>query len=130
MIAIDTSSWIAYFQGDDGPDVSAVDRVLGDGRACLPPVVLTELLSDPKLPKRVGELIQQLPLLDVKPGYWERAGALRAKLIARRHKARLADSLIAQSCIDAGVSLVTRDSDFRHFVSVGALAVLPGQIGK
>jgi hypothetical protein len=74
--------------------VVAVHDILEDGRACLPPVVLTELLSDPKLPKRVAELVQQLPVLEPKSGYWVRAGTLRAKAIARKRKARLADTLI------------------------------------
>jgi len=33
----------------------------------------------------------------------------------------LADTLIAQSCIDHDVRLVTRDDDFRHFVRLGGL---------
>jgi len=103
----------------------AIHNILQDGRACLPPVVLTELLSDPKLPKRVADLIQQLPVLEPKPGYWLRAGALRANVIARKRRARLADTLIAQSCIDAGVGLVTRDSDFRNFASHEGLKLLP-----
>jgi hypothetical protein len=105
--------------------VNAVNDILEDGRACLPPVVLTELLSDPKLPKRVADLIQQLPVLEPRPGFWVRARALRAKLIARKRKARLADTLIAQGCIDAGVELVTRDSDFHNFTGPGGLRILP-----
>ena len=81
--------------------------------------------SDPKLPKRVSGLIQQFPVLEPKPRYWMRAGALRAKVIARKRKARLADTLIPQSCIDVGVGLVTRDSDFRNFTSAGGLKILP-----
>ena len=88
-------------------------------------MVLTELPSDPKLPKRVVDVIQQLPVLETKPGFWVRARALRAKVIARKRKARLADTLIAQSCIDAGVDLVTRDSDFGNFTSPGGLRILP-----
>jgi predicted nucleic acid-binding protein len=30
-------------------------------------------------------------------------------------KAALADSLIAQCCIDADVALIARDGDYRHF---------------
>jgi predicted nucleic acid-binding protein len=30
-------------------------------------------------------------------------------------KAAVADALIAQSCIDNDVALITRDPDFRHF---------------
>jgi predicted nucleic acid-binding protein len=125
VIAVDTSSWIAYFAGESAADVEAVDRVLSDSRACLPPVVLTEILSDPKVPKRLRDLIQKLPVLDPKPGYWVRAGGLRALLLSRKRKARLADTLIAQSCIDAGVPLITRDSDFRRFAEVSALTILP-----
>lgn len=123
MIAIDTSSWIAYFSGREsvGDDTALVESALADHQACLPPVVLTEIFSDPKLPEAIATAIRLLPVLDPEPGFWERAGTLRAKLIARKHRARLADSLIAQSCIDHGVRLITRDEDFRHFVRLGGL---------
>lgn len=115
MIAIDSSSFIAYLSGASGSDVTAVEAALAEKHGCLPPVVLTELLSDPKLPKAVESLLRQLPLLTVSDGYWERAGALRARVIASRHKAPLADTLIAQSCLDHDAPLITRDGDFRHF---------------
>ena len=98
MIAIDSGSFIAYLSGARGSDVAAVEAALAEKQGCLPPVVLTELLSDPKLPKAVEALLRQLPLLTVSDGYWERVGALRARVIARRRKAPLADALIAQSC--------------------------------
>ncbi|MBT8468026.1 MAG: PIN domain-containing protein, partial [Deltaproteobacteria bacterium] len=59
--------------------------------------------------------------LEPHEGYWDRAGRLRAKLIAQRRRARLADSLIAQVCIDYEVRLVTRDDDFLHFSKLGRL---------
>lgn len=119
MIAIDTSAFIAYLSGETGPDIGTVDGALASRYACLPPVVLTELLSDPKLSKSVKALFQELPLLTPMPGFWERAGQLRASAVARRRKARLADTLIAQSCIDHGVPLITLDKDFRHFEAAG-----------
>ena len=123
MIAVDTSSWIAFFSDREPPgdDTALVESALSDHQACLPPVVLTELLSDPKLPRAVASLLAQLPVLDPGPGFWERAGLLRAKLVSRKQRARLADSLIAQSCLDNDVRLVTRDDDFRHFVRAGGL---------
>ena len=123
MIAIDSSSWIAFLSetASPGDDTALVESALADHQACLPPTVLTEMLSDPKLPRNLGALLSQLPLLDADSSYWERAGKLRAKLIARKHRARLADSLIAQSCIDHEVRLVTRDEDFRHFARIGRL---------
>jgi hypothetical protein len=123
MIAIDSSSWIAFFAAAErrDDDVEVVASALADHQACLPPVVLTELLSDPKLPRPVASLLLALPRLEPLPGYWERAGLLRSKILGRRHRARLADTLIAQSCIDHEVRLVTRDADFRHFARLGGL---------
>lgn len=40
---------------------------------------------------------------------------LRAKAFARRRKARLGDALIARTCVDSGIPLLTRDRDFRAF---------------
>ena len=125
MIAVDTSSWIAFLSGSAGPDVQLVEDALAAKHACLPPVILTELLSDPRLPDRVANFLVDLPRLPVKEGYWERAGALRAKLIAARRKAPLADTLIAQSCLDHGVRLITRDADFRHFAALAGLEIQP-----
>ena len=51
----------------------------------------------------------------------ERAGILRARLHAHRLTFRLADSLIAQSCLDHNLALITRDRDFRHFAQHGGL---------
>jgi len=123
MIAIDSSSWIAFFSDREptGDDTALVESALADHQACLPPVVLTELLSDPELPRALASLLARLPILETRPGFWTRAGQLRAKLLARRHRARLADTLVAQSCLDHGVRLVTREDDFRHFARLGGL---------
>ena len=86
-------------------------------------MVLAELPSAPKLPAAVQRTLLQLPTLAVGEGYCERTGRRRAKVLARGFKARLADSLIAQSCIDHGVALIARDGDFRHFVRVGGLTI-------
>jgi len=123
MIAIDSSSWIAFFSDSEpaGDDTALVESALADHQACLPPVVLTELLSDPGLPRALGSLLVRLPVLETRAGYWIRAGKLRAKLLAGRQRARLADTLVAQTCLDHHVRLVTRDDDFRHFARLGGL---------
>jgi predicted nucleic acid-binding protein len=112
VIAVDSSSWIAYLAGDRGSDVDAIALALEHRQAALPPVVLTELLSDPVLASEVKTLLGALPMLEVLGGYWERAGVLRARLLAQGRKARLADTLITQSCLDHEVELITRDRDF------------------
>lgn len=75
----------------------------------------------------VKDLFLQLPVLEITEGYWQRAGLLRAQLLARGRRARLADSLIAQSCLDHDLSLVTRDSDFRHFVRLAGIRIVPAR---
>ncbi len=124
MIALDTSSMVAFLNGSTGKDVLAVDLALEQHQAVLPPVVLCELLSAPGLPTRARALFEQLPLLDILDGYWQRAGLLRARILAKRHKARIADALIAQSCLDHHVPLVSRDRDFRHFSRLATLRLL------
>ena len=121
MIAADTSTWIAFLEGSEGEDVQLLDHALAERQVVMVPVVLTELLSDPKLPPAVADILCEVPALEVTPGYWQRAGALRAEVLTRRRKARLGDALIAQSCIDSGVSLLTRDRDFRVFADAARL---------
>jgi predicted nucleic acid-binding protein len=124
VIAVDTSSLIAFLQGEAGGDVERLAAHLEQGDAVLPAVALTELLSDPKLSSSTTAHLLALPRLDVLDGYWERAGKLRSKVLARRLRARLADTLIAQSCLDHRVALITRDSDFRHFAQVSGLELV------
>jgi len=125
VIALDTSALIGFLQGDNTPAAAAAGAVFAERHACLPPVVLTEVLSDPKLPRRVADLIGALPVLELSDGYWRRAGGLRAQVLAAGHRARLADTLIAQSCLDHNVGLVSSDRDFRHFAKAGGLRLLP-----
>jgi predicted nucleic acid-binding protein len=127
VIALDTSSLIAFFAGSRGPDVDAIDVALEHHQAVLPPVVLSEVLSDPRLRRDVRDAFLALPMLDIVDGYWERAGLLRAKLIARGRRARLADTLVAQSCLDHDVGLVTRDGDFEAFARLAGLRLLAGR---
>jgi predicted nucleic acid-binding protein len=125
MIAIDSSSLIAYLAGEEGEDIDAVEMALGSKQAMLPPVVLCELLSDPELPVQASRTLKGFPMLPVIDGFWERVGLLRAKVIRRGLKARLADTLIAQSCLDHELPLITRDQDFRHFARAANLKLLP-----
>jgi predicted nucleic acid-binding protein len=124
VIAVDTSSLIAYLSGERGADVEATALALEHRQAALPPVVLTEIVSDPALSPDVKALLAELPMLDLLEGYWERAGLLRARILAQGRKARLADALITQSCLDHDVELVTRDRDFIAFARVAGLRLL------
>jgi len=129
MIAADTSTWIAFLEGSKGEDVQLLDHALAERQVVMVPVVLTELLSDRKLPSAIAETLSEVPAMEIAPGYWQRAGALRAEALAKRRKVRLGDALIAQSCLDGGVPLLTRDRDFRAFADAAGLDLVlaPGR---
>jgi len=115
MFCIDSSSWIAYLSGGSGADVDLVDSYLRNRMLWMAPVVLAELLSDPLLPAKAEIGLRTIPVLELLPGFWERAGKTRADLIRRRMKPKLSDTLIAQICIDHDIPLHTRDLGFRSF---------------
>lgn len=115
MISVDTSSLVSFFKGDSGKDVDEIDAALEAKNLILSPVVLTEILSDTKLKESLKKTLSELPTLEIKDGFWERAGNNRAKILSKGLKARLGDILISQFCIDHNISLITRDSDFKKF---------------
>lgn len=119
MIAADSSSLRRYLDGRQGLDVNGVALALKRDDLIVTPVVIAELLSDPALPLRYAEKIFALKTLELQAGYWFRCGELRANTLREGHKAKLADVLIAQSCIDHNIALITNDADFRHFVRAG-----------
>jgi predicted nucleic acid-binding protein len=79
------------------------------------------MLSDPQNTTVLDEVLSGVPMLPITEGFWRRAGLLRSKVLAKKLKARVADALIAQLCIDHSVALITRNADFRHFVRYGGL---------
>jgi predicted nucleic acid-binding protein len=115
MIAADTSSMVAYFAGESGDDIDKLAAALAAGNLILPPVVVTEILSDPAASEILDVEVPLILTLTLHDGHWIRAGHLRRALHRKRLKAKIADALIAQSCLDHDVALITRDKDFRNF---------------
>ncbi|RZJ94193.1 MAG: hypothetical protein EON88_13055 [Brevundimonas sp.] len=119
MICADTSSMARYLDGAAGRDVDLVFEAVNAGSLVLAPPTVTELLSYSIVRPMLTPLLRNAVVLPVASGFWERAGLTRRSIRQQGLKAKLADVLIAQSCIDAGAGLITADSDFRHFVPLG-----------
>lgn len=117
MIAADTSAVLHFLHGYDSPARYAVRAALIDNALALPPVVVTELLSGPDREQRLDEVLEIASRLPVADGFWERAGDNRRSILVLGLRARLADALVAQSCLDADVTLIAADGDFRHFAT-------------
>jgi predicted nucleic acid-binding protein len=119
LIAVDSSTFRRFLDGKEGGDVARLELALHKKDVYLPPPSLAELLSEPELGADSRSTVLRMPLLALHPGYWQRTGELRAQLLRMGRKAKLADCLIAQSCIDNDAPLITYDRDFRHFESAG-----------
>ena len=119
MIAVDASTLRRFLTKDGGPDIDLLRNTIRAREACVPGIVVTELLSDPSLEKPFVLDLRELPLLNLKPSCFERAGLLRAELLRDGAKLSVEKCIIAQSCIDHNVPLITHDRDFRHFVKAG-----------
>jgi predicted nucleic acid-binding protein len=120
MIAVDSSTLIAYLQNDASRDTNALHTAILQDDVALCPLVITEMTSI-LMDTKAGSLLKKFLRLEFKEGFWERAGALRYQLIRKKLKARVADAIIAQSCIDHAIPLLTRDHDFRHYATLCGL---------
>ena len=114
QVAVDSSTLIAFFNGETSPDIKLFIRATEERIIVLPPVVITEVLSSSEH-KEISYYLENIPVLPITDGYWERVAEIRRVLIAQKFKSRLADAMIAQSCLDANIPLITRDKDFRHY---------------
>lgn len=130
MIAVDTSSFVAFIQGDKGQDVDLVREAVREESLIMIPFVLAELFSAPDLSEELKDLIRRLPAKRVKNGFWERAGEARATILKNGKKARALDTMIAIYCIDCQIPLIARDSDYRHFVEHFGLDLRPFRLNE
>lgn len=102
-----------------GPDVTLVKDAIQHDCAVLPIPVVMELLSNPRLQSHNKAIVMQAQTLPMENDIWYRAAEIRSMLISRGLKAKVPDILIAQSCIDADVPLITADVDFEKFAEFG-----------
>ena len=124
MIAADSSTWISFLEGEPGHDTDLLDQALAEHQTLMVPAVFTELFSAASLAPSAARSLLDIPMIELQQGYWHRAGLLRAKVFSMRRKARLGDALIAQTCLDRKIPLLTRDQDFRAFADTSQLNLI------
>ncbi len=115
IIAVDTCVLVDLQSGVFNRQAELLREKLKSESVRIPPVVLTEFLSDPRRDKKYYEFLHGIKELETYGGYWQRAGAARQVLLKKGLKAKLGDALIAQACIDNDIPLLTRDEDFSHY---------------
>ena len=116
MIVVDTAVWADWFNGVDSPQVGRLDQALDRQDAGLVPVVLTEVLQGFRADSdfvRARGLLLRLPLLALDADGHVEAARLYRRLRSRGVTIRgTIDCIIAQTCITAGLELLSTDQDF------------------
>jgi hypothetical protein len=116
LIVVDTAVWADWFNGTDSPEVDRLDHALERQDAGLVPVVLTEVLQGFRGDRdfeRARDLLVQLPLLALDLDGHVAAARLFRRLRRRGITVRgTIDCIIAQTCMTAGIELLTTDQDF------------------
>jgi predicted nucleic acid-binding protein len=124
LIVADSSVLIPWAEGNPTNKTRLLRFHMQQRTLRIAPVSITELLSAPNLRPEVRLVAETLDILELQDGYWARAGLLRGRCLAAGRRARLADALIAQACLDADLPLLTNDTDFEVFRSIGGLKLV------
>jgi predicted nucleic acid-binding protein len=116
VIVVDTTVWADWFNGTETPEVGHLARALDRQDAGLAPVILTEVLQGFRADRdfeRARVLLVQLPVLTLDVEGHVAAARLFRRLRRKGVTVRgTIDCLIAQTCIAAGVELLSTDQDF------------------
>ncbi len=113
---IDTTVWADWFRGTASSAADRLERALASQDAGLAPVILAEVLQGFRADRdfeRARALLVRLPLLTLDVDGHVSAARLFRRLRSKGITVRgTIDCLIAQTCISAGVELLSRDQDF------------------
>jgi predicted nucleic acid-binding protein len=116
MIVVDTTVWADWFNGAVSPEVDRLGYALDGQEAGLVPPILTEVLQGFRSDRdfeRARVLLLRLPVLTLDISGHADAARLFRRLRRRGITVRGAiDCIVAQTCITAGVELLSRDQDF------------------
>lgn len=116
MIIVDTTIWADWFKGVDSPTADRLTLAMERHDVGLVPPVLTEVLQGFRADgdfERARSLLVQLPVLALDVEGHVAAARLFRRLRRRGVTVRgTIDCIIAQTCIAAGVELLSTDQDF------------------
>ncbi len=129
MIVVDTTVWIDFFNGRDGPHVDELTRlVAADAGVALTDVVLTEVLQGIRSDKDYRAVDERLAVFDILrlddlDDFRRSASLYRAARRTGITIRRTLDCLIASVCIREAVPILHNDSDFDELARCSELRV-------
>lgn len=119
MILVDTSVWIDFLNGANSPERHALHRLIEEEEEeiSITEIILTEILQGIKEDndfKRVRDYLLEFPIHRPKgvETYLKAAGIYRECRKKGKTVRKTADCIIAAICIENGLTLLHKDSDF------------------
>ncbi len=131
-VLVDSSVWIAYLRGEEGPEADLLHELIAHGEAATTDVVLLEVLAGTADEERAGQLARFLAgaelLRQESPADVETAAALyRACRRAGETPRSLNDCVVAAVAVRHGVGVLHRDRDFDVLARHTGLRTVPGR---
>lgn len=119
-VLVDTSVWVNFFRGVEGPSVAVLDRLLEEKQAVLCGTVELELLQGAKPAEKamLQDLLTAMPYVETERVDFQMAGELLGGLRLKGFQIPATDGLIASICYRHRFSLLTLDKHFDHFHNV------------
>ncbi len=120
MILVDSSVWIAYFNGAVTPQTRKLDTLLGSEPLAIGDLILTEVLQGFTREKDFNEARKMLTSLTVVDLGGEQIAIPAARNFRTLRRLgvtvrKTIDSIIAARCIEDGYELLHDDRDFDAF---------------
>jgi predicted nucleic acid-binding protein len=118
MILVDTSVWIDFLKDTDSPHSSVLDRLIEDEQdVSITEIILTELLQgikDDRAFRMMRTYLLDFPIYGPKgvESYIRAAQIYRDCRKQGKTVRKTLDCIIAAICIEHGLTLLHRDSDF------------------
>ncbi len=121
MILVDSSVWIAYFNGDVTPQTEWLDSVLGKELIVVGDIILTEVLQGFKNDrdfKKAEELLSSFPFMEMLGKELALKSAENFRLLRKKGVTvrKTIDVMIGTFCIHHDISLLNDDRDFDPLV--------------
>ena len=121
MILVDSSVWIAYFNGQVSAETDYLDSILGTEPVAIGDLILTEVLQGFRRDadyRAAKELLTGLAVHDLLGAPMAIKAADNYRSLRQRGVTirKTTDVIIATYCIEHGLSLLYADRDFEPFV--------------
>lgn len=129
MILVDSSVWIDFFNGEDTPQVTLLDNMLGDAPILVGDLILTEVLQGFKSNKDFETAKQALECFECRQMMGKDIALRSAENYRRLRKSgvtvrKTIDVLIATFCVENKFALLHSDRDFDPMEDILGLMIL------